>query len=261
MSKIVVSDILGDFHRMLAEHWKYTAGASETGNVDCSGAFVWSYRQHGQSIYHGSNRIARTEIVELVPISAAKPGMAVFKCRNPGDSRYDLPSGYKQGEKYYNGDLRDFYHIGLMGENGKVLNAQSSATGFVASPVKSWTCAGYLKKVDYKEEEPMEDDYNGVVYVGRVTAPSGSTVNLRAEPSKSAKVLEKVKVGTNVNVISASGEWLKVETETHHGYMMAEFVAHDEVDVSQTETPTIAELTERVEKLEARIASLEGGVG
>lgn len=78
MPKIAVSAILGDFQRMLDEHWKYTAGAAEAGNVDCSGAFVWSYRQHGQSIYHGSNRIARTEIVELVPISAAKPGMAVL---------------------------------------------------------------------------------------------------------------------------------------------------------------------------------------
>ena len=258
MSRIVVSDILGDFQRMLAEHWKYTAGASETGNVDCSGAFVWSYRQHGQSIYHGSNRIARTEVVELVPISAAEPGMAVFKCRNPSDARYALPSGYKQGGKYCNGDLRDFYHIGLMGEDGKVLNAQSSATGFVASPVKSWACAGYLKKVDYKEDNPMLDDSNGVIYAGRVTARSGSTVNLRAEPSKSAKVLEKVKIGTTVNVIGTTDGWLHVETETNQGYMMEEFV---DVGISKTETPTLSELAERVEKLEARVTSLEGGVG
>lgn len=259
MPKITVSAILGDFKRMLAEHWKYTAGASETGNVDCSGAFVWSFRKHGQSIYHGSNRIARTEVVELVPISAAKPGMAVFKCRSPSDSHYDLPSSYKLGGKYYNGDLRDFYHIGLMGEDGKVLNAQSSATGFVASPVKPWTCAGYLKKVDYKEEKQVEDSYTaGVSYVGRVYATSGSTVNLRAEPSKSAKVLEKVKIGTSVNVIGTTDDWLHVETETNQGYMMQEFV---DVGISKMETPTLAELAERVEKLEARVASLEGGVG
>ena len=258
MPKIAVSAILGDFKRMLAERWRYTDGASETGNVDCSGAFVWSYRQHGQSIYHGSNRIARTEVIELVPISAAKPGMAVFKCRNPGDSRYALSSSYKQGGKYYNSDLRDFYHIGLMGEDGKVLNAQSSATGFVASPVKSWTWAGYLKKVDYKEDNPMVDDSNGVIYAGRVTAQSGSTVNLRAEPSKSAKVLEKVKIGSSVNVIGTIDGWLHVETETNQGYMMEEFV---DVGISKTETPTLSELAERVEKLEARVTSLEGGVG
>ena len=259
MPKITASAILGDFQRMLAEHWKYTAGASETGNVDCSGAFVWSFRQHGQSIYHGSNRIARTEVVELVPISDAKPGMAVFKCRNPSDARYALPSGYKQGGKYYSGDLRDFYHIGLMGEDGNVLNAQSSATGFVASPVKSWTCAGYLKKVDYKEGKQVEDSYDaGILYVGRVYATSGSTVNLRSEPSKSAKVLEKVKIGTAVNVIGATDGWLHVETEANQGYMMEEFV---DVGISKTETPTLSELAERVEKLEARVTSLEGGVG
>lgn len=258
MPKITVSAILGDFKLMLAEHWTYTAGASETGNVDCSGAFVWSFRQHGQSIYHGSNRIARTEVVGLVPISAAKPGMAVFKCRNPDDSRYSLPSSYKPGGKYYNGDLRDFYHIGLMGEDCEVLNAQSIATGFVASPVKSWTCAGYLKKVDYKEDNPMVDDSNGVIYAGRVTAQSGRTVNLRAEPSKSAKVLEKVKIGTSVNVIGTIDGWLHVETETNQGYMMEGFV---DVGISKTETPTLSELAERVEKLEARVTSLEGGVG
>lgn len=258
MSKIAVAAILGDFQRMLDEHWKYTAGASETGNVDCSGAFVWAYRQHGQRIYHGSNRIARTGIVDLVPISAAKPGMAVFKCRNPGDSRYALPSRYKQGGKYYNGDLRDFYHIGLMGEDGKVLNAQSSATGFVASPVKSWTCAGYLKKVEYKEDTPMENDNTEVICVGRVTAQSGSTVNLRAEPSKFAKVLEKVKIGTNVNVIGTTDGWLHVETETNQGYMMEEFV---DMGISKSETPMLDELAERIEKLEDRVTALEGGVG
>ena len=259
MPQIAVSAILGDFQRMLAERWKYTAGASETGNVDCSGAFVWAYRQHGQSIYHGSNRIARTEIVELVPISAAKPGMAVFKCRSPGEANYALPSGYKQGGKYCNGDVRDFYHIGRMGEDGKVLNAQSSATGFVSSPVKSWTCAGCLKKVDYKEGKQVEDSYTaGVSYVGRVYATSGSTVNLRAEPSKSAKVLEKVKIGTTVNVIGTTDGWLHVETETNQGYMMEEFV---DVGISKTETPTLSELAERVEKLEERVTSLEGGVG
>ena len=258
MPKIAVSDILGDFQRMLAEHWTYTEGAAQKGNVDCSGAFVYAFRQHGLYIYHGSNRIARTEIVELVPISAAKPGMAVFKCRNPDDSRYALPSGYKQGGKYYNGDLRDFYHIGLMGKDGKVLNAQSSATGFVASPVKSWMCAGYLKKVEYKEDTTMENDNTEVICVGRVTAQSGSTVNLRAEPSKSAKVLEKVKIGTTVNIIGTTDGWLHVETETNQGYMMEEFV---DVGISKSETPTVSELAERIENLEERVTALEGGVG
>ena len=104
----------------------------------------------------------------------------------------------------------------------------------------------------------MVDDSNDVICVGRVTAQSGSTVNLRAEPRKSAKVLEKVKIGTSVNVIGNSGGWLHIETETNQGYMMAEFV---DVGISKTETPTFSELAERIEKLEERVTALEGGVG
>ena len=105
----------------------------------------------------------------------------------------------------------------------------------------------------------MEDSYTvGVSYVGRVYATSGSTANLRAEPSKSAKVLEKVKIGTTVNIIGTTDGWLHVETETNQGYMMAEFV---DVGISKTETPTFSEFAERIEKLEERVTALEGGVG
>ena len=253
MPKIAVSAILGDFQRMLDEHWKYTAGAAETGNVDCSGAFVWSYRQRGQHIYHGSNRIARTEIVELLPISAAEPGMAAFKTREPSDSRYALPSGYKFGGKYYNGDLRDFYHIGLVGEDGNVLNAQSSATGFVSSPIKTWSCVARLKKIDYGDDEKMPENTE-VLYAGTVFADSGSTVNLRKSASKSSAPIERVKIGATVNVLEDAGEWLKVETETHQGYMMARFVRRE--DACST-----SGIEARLSSLEARVAALEGGVG
>lgn len=104
----------------------------------------------------------------------------------------------------------------------------------------------------------MENDNTEVICVGRVTAQSGSTVNLRAEPSKSAKVLEKVKIGTTVNIIGTTDGWLHVETETNQGYMMEEFV---DVGISKSETPTVSELAERIEKLEERVTALEGGVG
>ena len=36
---------------------------------------VYVFRKYGHSIYHGSNRIARVEVDELLPISQAKPGI------------------------------------------------------------------------------------------------------------------------------------------------------------------------------------------
>lgn len=163
MSDITSTGLLKTFQQMLDEHWTYRMGAAQKGCVDCSGAFVYAYRQQGRSIYHGSNRIARTEIEELLPISEAKPGMAAFKVRAPGESRYALPSGYKKGGSHYNGDLRDFYHIGLVGNMGEVLNAQSAETGFVSSPIGKWAFVARLKQVDYGDDaaddtpDPLEE--------------------------------------------------------------------------------------------------------
>lgn len=255
MAKIPVNDLLLAFQRMRDEHWAYVAGSASKGKVDCSGAFVWAYRQHGQKIYHGSNRIARTEVAGLLPVSQAQPGMAAFKLRAPDNSKYDLPSGYKPGGKYHNGDLSDYYHIGLVGENGKVLNAQSTTTGFVESPIKSWDCVGYLNKVDYGGEAEVEENTN-VLYVGIVSAQSGKTVNLRESATKSSTIVERVNIGTEVNVLEDLGEWLKVETADHQGYMMARYVVQQAEDADEVQI-----LRERLDALEARIQALEGGAG
>ena len=82
-SKIPVTTLIADFQLMKSQHWAYREGAAQSGEVDCSGAFVWAYRQHGISIYHGSNRMARVEVAALIPINVANvvPGMAAFKHR------------------------------------------------------------------------------------------------------------------------------------------------------------------------------------
>ena len=170
--------LLADFQAMLRDRWGYipaTAGEKWTQQMqdastndmvkrygqqwvghrvaDCSGAFVWAYRQHGQSIYHGSNRIARGYVAKLLPVSEAKPGMAAFKARAPGEQLYDLPAQYRQGGKYYNGDLNDYYHIGLMDDDPRyVLNSQSTSRGFQRSKLADgWDAVACLKAVDYEE--------------------------------------------------------------------------------------------------------------
>ena len=101
---IPCKSIITDFNQMLTDKWGYipaTAGtmwtqakqdatqnamAKKYGSkwighmvADCSGAFVYVYKKYNLSIYHGSNRIARKYIEEVLPISEAKPGMAAFK--------------------------------------------------------------------------------------------------------------------------------------------------------------------------------------
>ena len=199
--KIPVKGLISLFRRMFDEHWAYVWGAARTGCVDCSGAFVWAYRQFNQSITHGSNAIARRYVVELLPISKAQPGMAAFKIRKPGDKYYALPATYQKGGAGYNGDLNDYYHIGLVAEDGKsVLNAQSAQAGFTRTALSKWGCVGFLKAVDYDKEGGQMETYI-------VTADNGLPVRVRDNPG---------------------GATITIRYDGQTGYMMAKFLVKEE---------------------------------
>jgi hypothetical protein len=217
------TQLIDHFERMWRENWRYEWGSAETGKVDCAGAFVWAYRQHGKSIYHGSNRIQRTEILEMLPIDRWEPGMAAFKRRMPGDRLYALPDGYKPGGKHHNGDLADYYHIGLVGYDGKVLNAQSKNTGFVKSKLdNSWCGVARLKQATYEEKESGQ--------MATIKTADGKPVNLRGDPSTKNAYLYKLASGAAVEVlekaINDSGEeWAKVKAGGKIGYVMAQYLS------------------------------------
>lgn len=227
---IPVSELLEKFKQMEREHWPYeTPGYNDERGVDCSGAFVWAYGEFGKSIYHGSNRIARKYVRELLPLSEAMPGMAAFKAREPGEDYYALPQGYLPGGGQYNGDLNDYYHIGLIDEDPFfVLNAKNKASGFVRSSLsEGWDAVGYLTDVDYGDEDipfsdiddldmetepeiddgipvydsleeakaayPVQDAYTRYV---RIVSPNEFPVKIREQPKKGAITKYSANAGT-----------------------------------------------------------------
>lgn len=251
--------ILALFRRMLSEHWAYVWGAAEEGTVDCSGAFVWAYRQAGMSVYHGSNRMARVETPKLLPINQARPGMIAYKARDPTEAGYALPDSYKPGGSHYNGDVRDYYHVGLVDEDPRyVLNARSPKDGFVRSPItQGWDAVGYGKQIDYGT---MDKGDETMAQTAAVTAPSGSTVNLRAKPDTNGALVERVPVGEEVMVVSVSGAWAEVDYWGHRGYMMTQYLDMGGEDAAGAEGD-LAAAWEAIRKLEERVQALEGGVG
>ena len=174
---MTAQELIRDFQRMWTEKWGYISGAA--GGIwtqsnqdaadektrkysqqwvghrvaDCSGAFVWAFKQHGLGIYHGSNRIAREHVEALLPMAQAQPGMAVFKTREPGEKYYALPAEYRKGGKRCNGDLKDYYHIGLVDADGQhVLHCANTQDGFVRGGIgQGWCAAAKLKQVEYAE--------------------------------------------------------------------------------------------------------------
>jgi hypothetical protein len=183
---------------------------------DCSGAFVRAYRAHNLSIYHGSNRIAREYVVELLPLSAAKPGMMAFKLRKPSEKYYDLPSEYKQGGRRYNGDLNDYYHIGLVDDNpAYVINAQSTQTGVVRSKLTNgWDCVAWPNAVQHDEGgEPMQRQV------------IGGKLNLREKPDTHSNRITQIPDGAIVTVDEYGDKWCRVEYNGKQGYAVTQFLA------------------------------------
>lgn len=295
-----VQQIISDFQTMYNDRWGYIPGSSgqlwtQTAQdkkastdpgvakygqqwvghrvADCSGAFVYSYRQHGLSIYHGSNRIAREYVIELLPPSYAKPGMAAFKAYNPGDKYYDLPSEYKPGSAHYNGDLLDYYHIGLVDDDpAYVINAASTKSGIKHSKLADgWCAVGYLKAVNYNSEENSMEAKQMIV-----TAESGKTVNMRQGPGKRYPVVCAVPIGSVVTGNMESEGWAFIHYKDKTGYMQTQFLvdapeapeAPDTQPVMPTDDEIIAlvykavelndQLQDALEKLQIK---LSGAIG
>ena len=196
---------------------------------DCSGAFVRAYRAHDLSIYHGSNRIAREYVVKLLPPSAAKPGMAAFKLRKPGEKYYDLPSEYKHGGRHYNGDLNDYYHIGLVDDDpAYVINAQSTRTGVARSKLSNgWDCVARLKAVQY--DEGRETMQRQVI---------GGKLNLREKPDTNSNRIAQIPDGAIVTVDEYGDKWCRVEYNGKVGYAVTQFLAPvSDVAPEEPDTP------------------------
>ena len=78
-----MEQMIADFEEMLG--WPYACpGSNDQQGIDCSGAFVRAYRLQGRSLYHGSNRMARTACAWLRPAGQVLPrrGMVAFKARD-----------------------------------------------------------------------------------------------------------------------------------------------------------------------------------
>lgn len=193
------------FRQMHEEHWQYELGKAEKGLVDCSGAFVWAYKQFDENIYHGSNRIARKYVGSMAPAKEGKPGYAAFKWRKEGE-----PDEYKAD------GLGDYYHIGLIDEYAlNVYNAKSKSDGFSLDSLDQWDFAAPLLAVDYGDKHMG----NGIVTTLR------TPLNVRDAPSMDGSVIFKIPKGAIVSVTGTSiSGFYPIIYEGKTGYCSSQYI-------------------------------------
>lgn len=235
MAQIPVNDLIAIFQRMYNEHWSYEWGAAEEGCVDCSGAFVYSYRQFGKSIAHGSNSIGHKYVGTLLPISQAEPGMAAFKVRDWTEDQ--------KGNSWYGQEPGDIHHVGLVdNDTSFVLNAKGTAYGFSRDNLTNkngWDYVAYLSAVDYSGgggggggDDPVEVTISG----GNVEKP----INMRASSTTQSKIIAEIPQGSTAELVREDGNWDKITYNGQTGYVKAEFVHKiEEPDDPTGETVTV----------------------
>ena len=148
----------------------------------------------------------------------------------------------KEPAKYQGDGIGNASHIGMKtGRNDGAIHSSSSKGCVCTSKFQDktianggWNRVGLLKVFDYGNsvnwildheggQEPPGEDVKPMQ--GKVTAPSGSTVNLRKSPD--GALIERIPIGTDVTVIDYGEDWCKVIAGNLTGWMMTQFIEFD----------------------------------
>lgn len=148
----------------------------------------------------------------------------------------------KEPAKYRGDGIGNASHIGIKTGRGDGAIHSSSSRGCVATsvfrdrtiPNGGWNRVGLYNKFTYGKtvdwhlthgDQPGEPAGGGeAMGKGIVSASNGTTVNLRKAPATSAALIERVPVGTEVEIVGSQGEWKKVVANGMVGWMMAMFI-------------------------------------
>ena len=116
---IALCDFLNQIEAICATKPDYRTGGSGTdGTCDCIGLIIGAVRRAGGSWkgIHGSNYAARFQMADFKKLKMSELfiGEVVYKAKSPEDSSYSLPDRYKPGGASSNGDVLDYYHVGVV---------------------------------------------------------------------------------------------------------------------------------------------------
>ncbi len=233
-------------------------GDGSDGTCDCIGLIIGALRRSGLKWtgIHGSNYAVRKQSVDFRRVTSASQldvGDMVFKAYEPGDAKNTLPSRYKPGGVYYNGDLRDYYHVGVVTSVDPLnITHMTSPTVKVDTKLGKWAYAARIKVLvnagaysgdpapaPEPDPEPIPTPVPvpvptptptpaPVVQTARVTAPTGQYVKMRQKPSTACRLYDNVPIGATVRLLEKGTEWSKISYGHRNGwYMMSKYLKVD----------------------------------
>lgn len=225
MTMIAVAEFLSRVEEIAAEEPSYRHGGyGQDGTCDCIGIIIGAIRRCGGEWrgLHGSNYAARREIAGgLSPITGTadlSTGDVVFKAWEPGTGGYDLPDRYEHGGAYYNGDLMDYYHVGVVVSVYPLrIRHMTTPRPKMDTSIGKWAYHGKLKKIGYTESGGQQME----TYQAKVI---GGGLNLRKDTSSASVRITQIPEGSIVSVLEERGDWCRVNYAGLEGFVMAKFL-------------------------------------
>ena len=218
-------------------------GDGSDGTCDCIGLVIGAIRRCGLKWtgIHGSNWAARKEAVNFRHITDASQlelGDIVLKGCAPGTSGYALPARYRVGGQYYNGDLTDYYHAGVVTSVNPLNITHMSAGMTVDKKLGKWNYAFRAKPLvnagaysntpgpaPAPAPEPIPTPQPAAGKKARVIASSGRYVKMRQQPTQKCRLYEEVPVGAIVTLEKPGESWAQISYgKRKNWYMMAKFL-------------------------------------
>ncbi len=155
ISKVSLERFLSEVEKIASLRPSYRSGGSGAdGSCDCIGLVIGAIRRAGGAWpgLHGSNYAARSETGGFACIDGARSlriGELVYKVRELGEAGYALPDKYRKGGKSYSGDLRDYYHVGIVESVSPLRIRHMSSPGILTdTSLGKWKYHGWCGKVE-----------------------------------------------------------------------------------------------------------------
>ncbi len=196
----------------------------------------------------GSNAWYR-EVAKNGWIGSPEECVATFGCVPKGAFLFIQSFDGGEPAKYRNDGYGNASHIGLVtmprGEGAIHSSASRGCVAeskFVGKTIKNggWNKVGLWDKVAYDygsggggggsgpEPEPDPEPFLDTAVVGNVESGKRQDVNLRAKPSKLAKLIDRVPCGDVVTVLIPADDWTKVRWQGKLGYMMSRYLIYED---------------------------------
>ena len=235
-----------------------TGGDGSDGTCDCIGLIIGALGKEYD--LHSSNYFARYQmrvLDNLLDEAQLHPGAIVYKSRRDTS---DLNARYQPGGRYYNGDMLDYYHVGVVTNIDPLTITHCTSTNSINgmaydASIGAWSHFGDLLDVEpgeMQEEETMLQDL-AVVY-----SEDGNPVRMRKAPTTASETIVKVPKGAQVEVTESADGWSTILWNGKRGYMMSEFLRV--IGVTPAEDDTVFE-AKVLAKLDEILTLLKGGAG